>query len=88
MVFYNEKIEGLERLPDEVGFVPNLKFNVEKFVFYSFWNPSMRTHARVHIRMHKACIHKSRACVHIHVSANACPRILWPSFPKIDLFSS
>ena len=36
MVFYNEKIEGLERLPDDVGFVPNLKFNVEKFVFYSF----------------------------------------------------
>ena len=36
---------GLERLLDDVGFVPKPSFNVENLAFHSFWNLSMRTHA-------------------------------------------
>ena len=30
----------LERLPDDVGFVPNLNINAENLPFKDFWNPS------------------------------------------------
>ena len=30
---------GLERLPDDVGFVPNLKINAKILPYLYFWNP-------------------------------------------------
>jgi len=64
---------GLEQLPN-VGFIPNISFNVEKLVFHSFWNPNMHTHARVCSRMHEACVHKPWGCARICVYKCACPK--------------
>ena len=41
---YHERIyivenKGLEQLLDDVRFIPNLRFNVEKLVLHSYWNP-------------------------------------------------
>ena len=30
----------MERLLDDMGFIPNLNFNAEKLAFHSFWNPN------------------------------------------------
>jgi len=38
---------GLEQLPNNMGFIPNLTFNTEKLIFHSFWNPSIRAQAHV-----------------------------------------
>ena len=67
--------KGLERLLEDVRFIPNLSFNAEKLVFRNFWNPSMRTHAHVRVRMHEACLCGSGACVCIRVYAYASPRV-------------
>ena len=39
----------LERLLDDVGFVPNLNINTENLPFKDFWNPS--------------CVHRPRVCL-------------------------
>jgi len=60
MVFYSKKKnEGLERLSNDVGFIPKPNFNAKKLVFHSFWNTSMHTHARVCVCMHEAYALKS-----------------------------
>ena len=55
--------KGLQWLLDNVGFVLSQVLNAEKLVFYSFWNPSMHTHAlfmqSLNMRVHM------RVCVHI-----------------------
>ena len=62
-----------------MGFVPSQVLNAEKLVFYSFWNPSMHTHARVHVELKYACAY---ACMRTHILGFS-----WSSFSKNSLFS-
>ena len=79
---------GLEWLLGDVGFIPNLNINVENLSFIV-----SRTLARVHIPVYVyACMKLvygdlehayTYVCLYTHAL-----RFSWPSFPKIDLFSS
>ena len=71
--------KGLQWLLDNVGFVLSQVLNAEKLVFYSFWNPSMHAHARVHAELKYACAY---ACMRTHILGFS-----WSSFSKNSLFS-
>ena len=76
---YIVKIRGLEWLPDDVVFVPNLSINAENLSYLCFWNPSCVR--RIELGAHAECY----ACRLILACANW--RFSWFTFPKIDLFA-
>ena len=80
--FIQLKNGGLEWLLNDVGFIPNLTFNIEKLVFYSFWNPSVRVQACVCVCMYKTCVRSFGTCVRIRAYAYTCPRVSQPLFLK------
>ena len=57
MAIYVLKMGGLERLPNDVGFVPNLRFNAKNLHFLCFYNP---TYAR---RLKAVCTCIMAACI-------------------------
>ena len=78
MALYSLKMGGLEWLPNDMGFIPNLTLNTEKHVFHSFWNPSMRAQARVCVRMNETCTRSFGTCMGKRMYAYACPRVSRP----------
>ena len=57
MVIYIMKNEGLERLTDNMRFVPNLNINAENLHFFlMFLEPYMRTQNRAYVRMSRASL--------------------------------
>ena len=56
---------GLERLPNDVGFVSNLSINAENLFFFLifliFLKPYMRVQDQAYMRMHHGCARTPRA---------------------------
>ena len=48
---------GLERLPDDVGFVPNLKINAKILPYLYFWNPLYVQDCACVRRLIPACVY-------------------------------
>ena len=66
---------GLERLPDNVGFIPNLSINAENFPFFMFLKPYMPMQDRACVRMHHGCARRL-------IPACTCQGLTWLYFSK------
>ena len=71
---------GLERLPDDVEFIPNLSFNAKNLPFIALWNPS---NVRRSMPAY-ACVRPAYAYTCMHTQAKG---FLGLYFPKINLFA-
>ena len=67
MAIYIVKNGGLEWLPKDMGFIPNLNINTENLSFLCFWNLTYvrklvpaYTCLRLRMQVH-ACVHRPRA---------------------------